>query len=374
MDNKKEYTPEEAARKVLEHVEKLYKSSNLYKANTAHEVEVGSEPMDNGAECPPSLAAEGQASSESSEESSESDMENSEDSEEKKKKKKEDEEEKEYQEEAEEEQDEYEKDGDKIISDVAKDKKPFEKSEKMEKRCWEGYEPTPGKKPYSEGSCRKKTKKSIDQGYAHNMMKSKYSVDEAVNHIMGEKKVNEVMDHMSAEDKKKVLAALRSKDAKKAEMCKGYMMKCGEMEKSEMAKGATFDMTTGQKVGDEASEGYKPAKEKKIPKQFMDRQKKMQADQSGKMAENTRKKIRGAADKVMEDKKAVGKNVEDMKMDLKKKPKNLKEFLKKKKMKKCGDMKMGKNMAPADAQQDKQGKIKQQEAQEPQEGSSKMGY
>lgn len=26
--------------------------------------------------------------------------------------------------------------------------------EKVEKRCWEGYEPTPGKKPYSKGSCR----------------------------------------------------------------------------------------------------------------------------------------------------------------------------------------------------------------------------
>jgi len=38
---------------------------------------------------------------------------------------------------------------------------PHQKPEKMaasENRCWEGYEPTPGKKPYSEGSC-KKTKK-----------------------------------------------------------------------------------------------------------------------------------------------------------------------------------------------------------------------
>jgi hypothetical protein len=30
-------------------------------------------------------------------------------------------------------------------------------------RCWEGYEPTPGKKPYSEGSCRpaKKSKEGV---------------------------------------------------------------------------------------------------------------------------------------------------------------------------------------------------------------------
>lgn len=26
-------------------------------------------------------------------------------------------------------------------------------------RCWEGYEPTPGKAPYTDGSCRKKKKK-----------------------------------------------------------------------------------------------------------------------------------------------------------------------------------------------------------------------
>jgi hypothetical protein len=27
---------------------------------------------------------------------------------------------------------------------------------KAEGRCWEGYEPVPGKKPYTKGSCRKK--------------------------------------------------------------------------------------------------------------------------------------------------------------------------------------------------------------------------
>ncbi|NDC31900.1 MAG: hypothetical protein EBZ58_13430, partial [Bacteroidetes bacterium] len=28
--------------------------------------------------------------------------------------------------------------------------------QKLEKRCWEGYQPVPGKKPYSKGSCVKK--------------------------------------------------------------------------------------------------------------------------------------------------------------------------------------------------------------------------
>lgn len=29
---------------------------------------------------------------------------------------------------------------------------------KKKGRCWEGYEPTPGKKPYTDGSCQKKKK------------------------------------------------------------------------------------------------------------------------------------------------------------------------------------------------------------------------
>lgn len=29
------------------------------------------------------------------------------------------------------------------------------RSKKKKSRCWKGYKPTPGKKPYSEGSCKK---------------------------------------------------------------------------------------------------------------------------------------------------------------------------------------------------------------------------
>ena len=36
-----------------------------------------------------------------------------------------------------------------------KDKKD-KKKKKKGSRCWSGYEPTPGKEPYSDGSCRKK--------------------------------------------------------------------------------------------------------------------------------------------------------------------------------------------------------------------------
>lgn len=34
----------------------------------------------------------------------------------------------------------------------------------LEKRCWDGYEPTPGKKPYEEGSCKPETKKGEMDG------------------------------------------------------------------------------------------------------------------------------------------------------------------------------------------------------------------
>lgn len=39
----------------------------------------------------------------------------------------------------------------------------FIESKKLKKqeRCWTGYEPVPGKKPYSDGSCKKK--KTIKQ-------------------------------------------------------------------------------------------------------------------------------------------------------------------------------------------------------------------
>lgn len=34
-------------------------------------------------------------------------------------------------------------------------------NEFMKSRCWEGYEPVPGKKPYSDDSCRPKTKGKV---------------------------------------------------------------------------------------------------------------------------------------------------------------------------------------------------------------------
>ena len=38
----------------------------------------------------------------------------------------------------------------------SKKDKSKKKKKKKGSRCWSGYEPTPGKEPYSDGSCRKK--------------------------------------------------------------------------------------------------------------------------------------------------------------------------------------------------------------------------
>lgn len=37
-----------------------------------------------------------------------------------------------------------------------KDRNVIAASKKKKGRCWKGYEPTPGKEPYSDGSCRPK--------------------------------------------------------------------------------------------------------------------------------------------------------------------------------------------------------------------------
>lgn len=51
----------------------------------------------------------------------------------------------------------------------------------MEKRCWEGYEPTPGKKPYEEGSCKsaKKNDEANDVNIAPEDSKNRKTYKEA---------------------------------------------------------------------------------------------------------------------------------------------------------------------------------------------------
>lgn len=57
-------------------------------------------------------------------------------------------------------------------------------------------------------------------------------INQAVNNIMGDKHgVDDIMSKLPKEKRAKVLAALRNKDAKKAEMCKGWMDKAEDLDK-----------------------------------------------------------------------------------------------------------------------------------------------
>jgi hypothetical protein len=138
MAEKKEYTPKEVADAVLRKCEELYKSSKLAKANTAHEIEPGSEASNDEAECPEQLSGSGEISEgaekkkkkESSEEDSEfsesedySDNEEDSGSEDKE----------ENSEDKDESESESEEDNSKEDKESKKDKKPFEKSEDLDK-------------------------------------------------------------------------------------------------------------------------------------------------------------------------------------------------------------------------------------------------
>ena len=100
MSDKKEYSPLEVARAILNKCNELYKSEKIEKANTAHELENGSEPSNDEAETPEQLADSGNLG-EGSDENSEH----------KKKKKKKDSDE-EYEESSEEYDEEYDEDSD----------------------------------------------------------------------------------------------------------------------------------------------------------------------------------------------------------------------------------------------------------------------
>lgn len=229
MSDDKKYTAEEVARMIADRAAEVIKkhevSSEYFEQilkkskNKAHEIDNGEEPNNDDAECPASLCESGESEkSESSEPASMEDqpLQGDEDSDTEK----------------EETEDDDEED--------KEDKYEFKKSEacghiieykRLAKRCWEGYEPTPGKKAYEKGSCQKKSEEEVVKcGDMKKEEDGEMSVGKAVAMIMSDKHgVDDVMDKVPAEMRSKVMAALRSKDAKKAEMCKGYMDKCGDM-------------------------------------------------------------------------------------------------------------------------------------------------
>lgn len=78
--------------------------------------------------------------------------------------------------------------------------------DKKEGRCWEGYEPTPGKKPYSEGSCQKKSEGSEKPFHGYN--KEKHSKKGG----LSEKERNKI----NRETGSNLKAPVSSKEAKKS--------------------------------------------------------------------------------------------------------------------------------------------------------------
>lgn len=160
MSNTKKYTAEEVARMIADRAAEIMKKHEISSEymeqilekskNTAHEIDAGEEPNNDDAECPASLGGEGSSEkSESSEDASMEDepLQGDNDS---------DTEEEETEEDEDEDEDEYE----------------FAKSEacghtieykRLAKRCWEGYEPTPGKKAYTKGSCQKKSEDELSE-------------------------------------------------------------------------------------------------------------------------------------------------------------------------------------------------------------------
>jgi hypothetical protein len=78
---------------------------------------------------------------------------------------------------------------------------------KMEKRCWEGYEPTPGKEAYSEGSCQPIKKEEKEKPF-HGYNKEKHSKEGGLSAKAREK--------YNREHGSNLQAPVSSKEAKKS--------------------------------------------------------------------------------------------------------------------------------------------------------------
>ena len=149
MSDKKEkdYSAYEAAIAVLNKVQDMYKTSNVYKSNSSHELEPGEEPNNDDAECPDYLSeaessplgegGEGKKKkkAEGSQPAHEEDMSEEEDKEHDAQEQGDDEQDSDNIE-ADEEKGEYDQDADEIVENAASDKKgekkkenPFQKSE-----------------------------------------------------------------------------------------------------------------------------------------------------------------------------------------------------------------------------------------------------
>jgi hypothetical protein len=96
-----------------------------------------------------------------------------------------------------------------IINKISKNLNTIAKAykDKMEKRCWEGYKPTPGKKPYSEGSCQPIKKEEKEKPF-HGYNKEKHSKEGGLSAKAREK--------YNKEHGSNLQAPVSSKEAKKS--------------------------------------------------------------------------------------------------------------------------------------------------------------
>lgn len=124
------------------------------------------------------------------------------------------------------------------------------RKQEMDKRCWEGYEPTPGKKPYEKGSCQpaKKAMDKNDPAVSGTKVESQQS-GEIGNRS---KSKDDLLSPLQSEPKEMIAEPIGDKYAK-ASSVKKSMKEGGGIEWTEgdLMKGLAF--SAGAKVG--ATEG-----------------------------------------------------------------------------------------------------------------------
>lgn len=138
------------------------------------------------------------------------------------------------------------------------------KTKKLDKRCWEGYEPTPGKKAYSKGSCQKKSEK----------IEKKQGVPEGADPETHERCVKKVK--AKGHDKGSAFAICNEAKAgmKKSEdfvkdimqkfekISNVYLKKQEELQKAKIDE--AFGATQKKKMRAERSPGFQPHKKEKF--------------------------------------------------------------------------------------------------------------
>lgn len=107
-----------------------------------------------------------------------------------------------------------------------KSKKEFEEAlaksvalmkQEIEKRCWEGYEPTPGKKPYEKGSCQPVKKDDAPhspgspEDSAHDVVEEGASLEEEIKTLNKEER-SAMLQHLRTLKDKRNLRSKRNKE------------------------------------------------------------------------------------------------------------------------------------------------------------------